>query len=121
MHQQYDITLKDIIKDVPVNFLKLLTGFNTGKFIDAQFPDVRMRLPDLIIETPDGSLEHLEIQSNNERMLGRMYLYSGLIFNQHKIMPHQTLLYVGNAPVRMETIIRSGDNIFSYKLATYGT
>lgn len=116
MHQQIDITLKDIIKDVPVKFLELLTGFESGKFLDAQFPDVRMRLPDLIIETPESRLVHLEIQSKNEEMLGRMYLYSGLIFNQHKVMPHQILLYVGNAPARMETIIRSGDNVFSYKL-----
>ncbi|MBV6343683.1 hypothetical protein HWQ67_19115, partial [Candidatus Magnetobacterium casensis] len=34
MHQKFDIALKDIIKDVPGTFLRLLTGYETGKFID---------------------------------------------------------------------------------------
>ncbi|MBF0553272.1 MAG: hypothetical protein HQK96_01800 [Nitrospirae bacterium] len=56
MHQKYDITLKDLLKDIPKVFLKLLTGYETGKFIDVQFPDIQLREADLVLEVTDGKL-----------------------------------------------------------------
>ncbi|MBF0339163.1 MAG: hypothetical protein HQL05_15190, partial [Nitrospirae bacterium] len=84
MHQKYDITLKDIIKDVPQRFLKLLTGYEAGKFIDVQFPDVQNRCVDIAFETaPGNDIVQIEMQSTNDsNMLGRMFLYAGLIYNQ---------------------------------------
>ncbi len=40
MHQKFDITLKDLWKDVPVKLLKFLTGFDSGKFLDNQLTNV---------------------------------------------------------------------------------
>ncbi len=117
MHQKFDIALKDIIKDVPGAFLKLLTGYETGKFIDVQFPDIQLREADIVIEAPDGEIIHIEIQSTNDAtMLGRMYLYSAFIYNQHKRLPIQIVLYVGNKPLNMKHSIASGLTTYAYRL-----
>ena len=103
MRQKYDITLKALLKDMPVMFLKILTGFETGKFLDIQLPNIQYRFPDLIIELPDGSILHIEIQSASDgTMLKRMYLYSALIFYQYGRLPRQIVLYVGNKPHKMK-------------------
>ncbi|KJU85315.1 hypothetical protein MBAV_002261, partial [Candidatus Magnetobacterium bavaricum] len=95
MHQKYDIVLKDIIKDAPRRFLKLLTGYDTGKFIDVQFPDIQIKEVDIFIELPDKDMVQIDMQSSNDpNMLGRMYLYSGFIYNQYKKLPIQIVLYV---------------------------
>ncbi|MBF0336889.1 MAG: hypothetical protein HQL05_03575, partial [Nitrospirae bacterium] len=64
MTQEYDITLKSILKDVPKRFFNMLTGFEDAKFLDVQFPSVRYRQPDLLMDLPDNSLWHFEIQSS---------------------------------------------------------
>ncbi|MBF0590821.1 MAG: Rpn family recombination-promoting nuclease/putative transposase [Nitrospirae bacterium] len=117
MHQKYDITLKDIIKDVPQRFLKLLTGYEASKFIDIQFSDVQVRYVDIAYETADGNIVQLELQSTNDsNMLGRMYLYSAFIYNQHKRLPMQIVLYVGNKPLNMENSVELGLIKYAYKL-----
>ncbi|WP_156033232.1 hypothetical protein [Candidatus Magnetobacterium casense] len=117
MHQKFDIALKDIIKDVPGTFLKLLTGYETGKFIDVQFPDIQLREADIVIEAPDGEIIHIEIQSTNDAiMLERMYLYSAFIYNQHKRLPIQIVLYVGNKPLNMKHSMGAGLINYAYRL-----
>ncbi|MEO5358694.1 MAG: hypothetical protein H7844_15545, partial [Nitrospirae bacterium YQR-1] len=106
MHQQLDLTLRKLFKDIPVGLLKFLTGFDTGKFLDVALVDIQYRFPDLIVELPDGSILHIEIQSTNDStMLMRMYLYSALIFSQFGVLPRQIVLYVGNKPHNMKTTV----------------
>ncbi|MBF0458901.1 MAG: hypothetical protein HQK99_13520 [Nitrospirae bacterium] len=103
----------DLPDDIPVKFLKILTGFEDGKFLDIQLPNIQLNEMDLLIELPDGRLLHLEIQStNDESMLRRMYLYSAPVFNQFGKLPRQVLLYVGDKPLDMENEIGS----YSYEL-----
>ncbi|MBF0516299.1 MAG: hypothetical protein HQK97_04135 [Nitrospirae bacterium] len=117
MRQKYDITLKDILKDIPKVFLKLITGYETGKFLDVQFPDIALREPDLVFEVVDGKILHFEIQSRNDStMLERMFLYSGFILNQHKNFPVQIVLYVGREPMNMPNHKESEGVQFSYRL-----
>jgi predicted transposase YdaD len=113
MHYRFDITLKDLLKDMPAKFLKILTGYENGKFLDIQLPDIHLLVPDLLIELPDGSLVHIEIQSTNDgTMLVRMYLYSAFIFKQYGRLPRQVVLYVGDKPLNMEN--KTGP--YSYEL-----
>ncbi|KWT91026.1 hypothetical protein [Candidatus Magnetominusculus xianensis] len=106
MRQKYDITLKKLLKDIPTAFLKILTGFETGRFLDVTLVDIQYRKPDLIIELPDGSILHIEIQSTSDpTMLKRMCLYWALIFNQHDRLPRQIVLYVGRKPHQMKNAI----------------
>ncbi|MEO5357659.1 MAG: hypothetical protein H7844_10225 [Nitrospirae bacterium YQR-1] len=113
MHQHYDLTLKKLLKDIPVELLKILTGFDTGKFLDIALVNIQYRFPDLIIELPDSSILHIEIQSASDgTMLMRMYLYSALIFSQYRKLPRQIVLYVGNKPHNMENKIGT----YSYEI-----
>ncbi|KWT82594.1 hypothetical protein [Candidatus Magnetominusculus xianensis] len=113
MHKKYDLTLKDLLKDIPVKFLKILTGYENGKFLDCQLPNIQLNEMDLLIELPDGSLLHLEIQSTNDmEMLKRMYLYSALVYNQYEKLPRQVVLYVGDKPINMKNKVGS----YSYEL-----
>ncbi len=113
MHQHYDLTLKKLLKDIPVELLKILTGFDTGKFLDIALVNIQYRFPDLIIELPDNSILHIEIQSaSDSTMLMRMYLYSALIFSQYRKLPRQIVLYVGNKPHNMENKIGT----YSYEI-----
>ncbi|MBF0565316.1 MAG: hypothetical protein HQK89_08740 [Nitrospirae bacterium] len=117
MHQKFDITLKDLLKDIPDKFLKILTGYEEGRFPDVQFPLIHYRQPDLIIETKDGTIIHIEIQSTNDgTMLSRMYIYSAFIYYKFKKLPVQVVLYVGNKPMRMANRISDGHIPFFYNL-----
>ncbi|KJU84171.1 hypothetical protein MBAV_003634, partial [Candidatus Magnetobacterium bavaricum] len=117
MHQKYDIALKDIIKDAPRRFLKLLTGYDTGRFIDVQFPDIQIKEVDVFIELPDEDILQIDMQSSNDpNMLGRMFLYAGFIYNQYKKLPIQIVLYVGNKPLNMENSMEFRQIKYSYEL-----
>ncbi|KJU86030.1 hypothetical protein MBAV_001774 [Candidatus Magnetobacterium bavaricum] len=122
MHQKFDITLKDIIKDMPRIFLKLLTGYDWWEFIDVQFPDVQSRQPDIVIRVRDGRIIHIEVQSTNERiMLGRMFMYAACIYNQYEILPVQIVLYVGKKPLTMQSSVEDGLIKYAYKLVDIRT
>ncbi|MBF0566972.1 MAG: hypothetical protein HQK89_17240 [Nitrospirae bacterium] len=102
MSQLYDITLKKTIKKIPKQFLKILTGFEEGEFLDTNFPTVQNREPGIVIKLPDISIFHLELQFNNENnMVWRMHDYYSPIFQGHGLKTRQLLLYVGNEPLRM--------------------
>ncbi|MBF0537039.1 MAG: hypothetical protein HQL03_02170 [Nitrospirae bacterium] len=118
MHQTYDIALKDIIKDVPQRFLRLLIGYEAGNFIDVQFPDVAVRYVDIAFETASGgNIVQIEMQSTNDNnMLGSMFLYAGFIYNQHRKLPVQIVLYIGNKPLNMESSMESGLIRYAYQL-----
>ncbi|MBF0520121.1 MAG: hypothetical protein HQK92_10380 [Nitrospirae bacterium] len=105
MHQKFDITLKGLLKDIPVKFLKIISGFDSGKFLDTQLTNVNILIPDLLIELTDLTILHVEIMSNPEKMLKRMFLYYALIFNHYDRLPKQILLYVGDKPLNIENKI----------------
>ncbi|MBF0344012.1 MAG: hypothetical protein HQL06_07260 [Nitrospirae bacterium] len=117
IHQTYDVLLKDIIKDVPPKFLKMLTGYETGRFLDIQLPDVQVRQPDLLVEVEDGNIVHIEIQSTDDKSItGRMYEYSALINKQFNKLPKQTLLYIGDKEIATVNRISSEDVNYSYRV-----
>jgi len=64
--QIYDKTLKELLKTISHGLLKILTRYEDAKFLDVQFPDVKHREPDLLVELPDKSIFHLEIQATND-------------------------------------------------------
>ncbi|MBF0608496.1 MAG: hypothetical protein SFH39_05165 [Candidatus Magnetobacterium sp. LHC-1] len=117
MHQIYDKLLKEIIKNVPPKFLKLLSGYETGKFLDIQLPSVQMRQPDLLVDVLDGNIVHIEIQSTNDKAItARMYEYSALILKQYGILPLQTLLYIGARPINTTNLLSGRDVAYSYRV-----
>ncbi|MBF0537299.1 MAG: hypothetical protein HQL03_03495 [Nitrospirae bacterium] len=115
MHQRYDIVLKGLLKNVPVKFLKLLTGYEDGRFLDVQFPDIQLREPDLVIEVSDGLVFHIELQFTNDKgMPIRMLEYYTQILKHYKKEPEQIVLYVGDGALRMSDRIRRRRLRFDY-------
>jgi hypothetical protein len=118
MHKKFDITLKDLLKDIPARFLKLLSGFDTGKFLDTQLTNVSLLLPDLLIELPNLKLLHIEIMSKPEKMLKRMFFYDALIFEHYDRLPRQILLYVGDRPLNIKNTIANKIVNYSFCLGS---
>ena len=117
MTHQYDYTLKELFKNIPSMFLKLLTGFEEGKFLDIQFPDIKQRQPDLLIELPNEKIFHLEIQSRPDpHMVLRMLEYYFLIFKEHGKEPEQLLLYVGDRQINIKNEIKLVNLTYRYRV-----
>src|ERR1035438_3958932 len=107
MHE-YDVTLKSVLTRVAGSALARLTGFTVTQWHNAELPAVRNRRADLLGETAEGRLVHIELQSTNQaHMAVRMLEYSLAIRRKFRRFPEQIVLYVGNAPLRMKGRLRS--------------
>ena len=72
---------------------------------------------DLLGQTVDGDLIHLELQSSNDTAMPfRMIEYCLGVQRLFGQFPRQVLLYVGEAPMRMESKLRGPDLSFEYRL-----
>jgi hypothetical protein len=78
--------------------------------------DIALRL-DLLGQTVDGALVHLELQSSNDAAMPfRMIEYSLGVRRLLGQFPRQILLYVGEAPMRMENQLHGPGLAFEYRL-----
>jgi predicted transposase YdaD len=102
MHE-YDIALKSILTRPAGSALARLTGVEVARWHNTELPEVRSRRADLLGETQQGRLLHVELQSTNgPRMALRMLEYAVAIYRGFDRFPQQVVLYVGEAPLRME-------------------
>jgi predicted transposase YdaD len=100
---EYDATLKAVLTRPDARALAELTGFSIERWHNIELPAVRHRRADLLGETADERLVHLELQSTNQaHMAVRMLEYSLAIRRKFRRFPEQVVLYVGNAPMRMK-------------------
>jgi len=121
MTKTYDIPLRRLIKDIPVNFLSLI--FNQpfdpkeARFLDVKLPKLFEREADLIVEH-EGEIYHLELQSTDDPKMGlRMLYYHLLILENYGKIPHQAVVYVGEKPLkRMSSIVETSTLRFEYRL-----
>jgi predicted transposase/invertase (TIGR01784 family) len=98
MGKTYDIPLRKLIKNVPINFLRLVFGteFNPQrvKFLDVKLPKLFEKEADLVLEY-EGEIYHLEVQSTDDpKMPLRMLHYYALILENYGKEPHQAVVYV---------------------------
>ncbi len=97
--------------------MKILTGFETAKFLDVQFPDIRYRQPDLLVELPDETLFHMEMQSQNDKDMDcRELEYLYLIYCDYRKPIQQVVLYVGDEKVNMRNEIKMKGLHFTYQI-----
>ncbi|MBF0465585.1 MAG: hypothetical protein HQK88_03120 [Nitrospirae bacterium] len=97
--------------------MKILTGFETAKFLDVQFPDIRYRQPDLLVELPDDTLYHMEMQAQNDgNMDCRELEYYHLIFCEFRKSVTQVVLYVGSEKLKMSNEIKAKGLHFTYQI-----
>ncbi len=116
--QSLDITLRDLVQDVPPRFVELLSGRKGRRLLDTALPQVKDRRVDLLVELEDGAIFHLELQgTNHPRMAHRMLEYRVLLMERYRGRPiHQTVLYVGTEPLRMADRLEEGGLSFRYHL-----
>jgi hypothetical protein len=100
---EYDIALKSVIRRLSGGVLESLTGFAIERWHNVELPEVRSLRADLIGETAQGSLVHVELQSTNDaEMALRMVEYAVAIYRALGRLPEQIVLYVGREPLRMQ-------------------
>ena len=71
---------------------------------------------DLLGETVDGGLVHVELQSSNDAAMPlRMAEYCLCVFRLFGRFPRQVELYVREPQLRMESELRGPDVLFGYR------
>jgi len=116
MHE-YDVALKRILTRPGSVLLAALTGSSSLRWLNVEAPLVRNLRVDLLGESPDGELVHIELQSRNEKDFAlRMGEYSFGVALRHGRLPRQVALYVGAAPLRMKNEIAGPGWAFRFHL-----
>jgi hypothetical protein len=120
--QDYDGTLKLLLQASAASVLRQLTGMTITRWLNAEMPRVKTMRADLLGETADGHLIHIELQASNDPLMAlRMAEYALLIYRQHARFPRQIVLYVGGPPMRMSASLTEPDAVnpdflFKYRL-----
>jgi hypothetical protein len=116
--QEYDVALKLLLQGSAKLVMRELTGGGgIEKWLDIELPKVQNLRMDLLGETSEGSLVHIELQSGNDAAMPlRMAEYCLGVYRLLGKLPRQVLLYVGEASLRMESEIRSADLFFRYRM-----
>ena len=105
--QQYDAALKSLLQRLAPEMIEQVTGLRITRWHNVELPLIRFSRVDLLGETADGRLVHIELQSTNDPYMAlRMAEYALAILRQFGRMPIQLILYVGLAPAKMETLIQ---------------
>jgi hypothetical protein len=79
-------------------------------------PKVQNLRLDLLGETVDGGLVHVELQSSNDAAMPlRMAEYCLCVFRLFGRFPRQVELYVREPQLRMESELRGPDVLFGYR------
>src|ERR1022692_4374337 len=115
--QEYDVALKLLLQGSATLTMRELTGTTVAKWLDVELPKVQNLRLDLLGETADGGLVHVELQSGNDAAMPlRMAEYCLGVFRLFGRLPRQVVLYVGEAQLRMESELRGPDVLFQYRL-----
>jgi hypothetical protein len=112
MHH-FDVVLKLLLR----NSFARVAGRPVARWLKTELPKVQKQSIDMLGETADGELVHIELQSgHDEEMQFRMLQYLGLIAKLHHRIPRQVLLYAGREPLRMPSEITWADGSHRYQL-----
>jgi predicted transposase YdaD len=115
--QIYDVTLKLLLQGHASLTMIELAGAAVEKWLNVELPKVQNPRADLLGETADGSLVHVELQSRNDATMPlRMAEYCLGILRLFGKFPRQVLLYVGEAPLGMESELLGPDVSFRYRV-----
>jgi len=114
----YDIALKSILRRLSGNVLREITGLNIARWHNVELPVVQNLRADMLGETADGQLLHIELQSGNDaQMASRMLEYAAAINRQMGRLPQQLVLYVGRERMRMKCEVIGPEWAFRCRMA----
>jgi hypothetical protein len=115
--QEYDVALKRILTRPGSMLLTALTGSQSLRWLNVEVPKVNNLRVDLLGESPDRDLIHIEVQSRNEKDFPmRMGEYSFGVGLRYGRLPRQVALYVGAEPLRMKNEIAGPGGTFRFHL-----
>jgi hypothetical protein len=114
---EYDVALKVLLRGSAQGAFRMLTGISVERWIDIELPKVQNPRVDLLGESADGALIHLELQSGNDaEMPLRMAEYALGVYRLFGKFPRQLVLYVGERVLRMSPTLSGPRFSFSYEL-----
>jgi len=114
---EYDSILKVLFQSSATATLRELTGTEVVHWLNVEFPKVQHRQVDLLGETGDGELLHIELQSSNDSgMPLRMAEYFLAIYRSQQRFPRQLVVYVGREPLDMSAALNGPGMQFHYDL-----
>ena len=117
MAPDYDAVLKLLLQASAFHALQLLLGDAVVRWVNQEVPEPRRLRADLVGETADGGIVHLEIQSTNSPQMGiRMLSYYGTISQKYGRYPRQFVIYVGREKLRMTGLLESPAVRFTYDI-----
>jgi hypothetical protein len=117
MAQQYDVTLKMLLQDSDGQAVHLATGLSVAAWLNIELPKIANPRVDLLGQTDDGSLLHLELQVGNDaEMPMRMAEYALAIYRSLGKFARQIVLYAGEPELRMETTLQGPGFSFRYEV-----
>ena len=115
--QEYDVVLKLLLRGSAKVVLDELAGTTIASWLNVELPEVVNRRVDLLGETADGMLIQIDLQSGADNTMAlRMAEYSLAIYRLRKKFPRQIVLYVGEAPLKLEDTLIGPDLQFRYRL-----
>lgn len=115
--RKYDVSLKLLLQGSARLTMLALAGAPVEKWLNVELPKVQNPRADLLGETADGKLIHVELQSVNETTMPlRMAEYCLGVLRLFGKFPRRVVLYVGEAPLGMESELRGPDVLFRYHM-----
>jgi hypothetical protein len=115
--QEYDAALKLLLQGSAPLTVRELTGTVVEKWLNVELPKARNLRLDLLGETVDRGLIHLELQSSNDAAMPlRMAEYCLGVFRLYGRLPQQVVLYVGEPELHMENTLLGPGVSFEYRL-----
>jgi hypothetical protein len=97
--------------------LRELTGTAVVHWLNIDLPEIGNRRADLLGETADGELIHIELQAQNDGAMAlRMAEYFLRIYRHLSRFPRQIVLYVDKEPLRMAAELVGPRQSFRYDL-----
>ena len=116
MHE-YDVAMKLLLLGPAEMVLSSLNAGAVKNWLNVELPEAQTTRVDLLGETFDGRLVHIEVQSSNDPSMPlRMAEYCLRIYRKFGKFPDQIVLYVGGDRLRMKTRLRSSSLRFRYRL-----
>jgi predicted transposase YdaD len=116
MHE-YDVAFKLLLQQSVDVAIREIAGTTVARWLSVELPEVRNTRVDLLGESTAGDLIHLELQSTNDPTMAlRMAEYCLRVYRLFGRFPQQTLVYVGDAPLRMQAELRGPTLQYSYRI-----
>jgi len=114
----WDTTLKLLITESANRVLPVVRDAGGIKrWLNVELPKTQNRRVDLLADTPAGTLIHIEIQSRNWRKMPlRMIEYGAAILRRYDRYPLQVVIYAGNEPLRMPTVLHTPGFEFRFEI-----